>query len=198
MAGKKKNHGDNICRLSLSVLFIILVFAPHSYAEDRSAHRIGIVSSYKSYSLNYITSSPKHINGFDELSLIMDCYGLYNDAISSPGFKLDYSHNTIIKRIVLNEEIAYIVYAGAGGLIGYVKDYSELPRNYGGIVGLSTKIGSIVAFRNSNFEIGLSFTAEWALHLRRMEESHGKLGLSWYANGLIWAFVPQISIFRRF
>lgn len=198
MADYKRKIKEKKLRLSLSILFVVLVFAPYSYAEDRSARRIGIVSSYKSYSFSYIAPSLKHESAFDEFSVIMDCYGLYNGSVPNPGLKLNYSHNTILKRIVFNDEIACIVYAGAGGLLGYVRDFSELPRNHGGIAGLSTTIGSIFAYRNSNFEIGLNFTAEWALQLRRMEESHGKLGLSWYANGLIWALIPQISIYRRF
>ncbi len=160
--------------------------------------RVGVMNSIKEQSVSVLTSSSKKENTYNTYSLSLDCYGTFNHKTKYPGVKFIFSHNTILHRATLNDSIDYLLYLGAGGVCGYVRDYSNLKYAPGGLLGLTTSAGCIMAFAGTNFELGLDFTAQWALHLRRMEEHNNRLGLSWYANGLIYALIPQVCIIYRF
>lgn len=190
----------NLKPLIAGMFFLCLNFSDLS-AQSKGivVTRIGETSSFKGHSITLITTSNRKENAFLKFSAGLDTYGIISHKTISPGGKLSVTHNTILKNSFINDDIAYILYMGAGGVAGYLKDYyRESIKNHGVIMGVSTSLGGIVAFRNSNIELGLDFTADLALQLRKMEETENKLGLSWYANGLIRALIPQVSIYYRF
>ncbi len=190
----------NLKSLIAGVVFLCLSISD-SAAQSKSIviTRIGETSSFKGHSISLITTSGRKENAFLKFSAGLDTYGIISHKTISPGGKLSLTHNTILKNSYINDDIAYILYMGAGGVVGYLKDYyRETIKNHGVIMGVSTTLGGLVAFKKSNIELGLDFTADLALQLRKMEENENRLGLSWYANGLLRAIIPQISIYYRF
>ena len=186
---------------TLTVLFLLVFPLCAISAEERlplSLTRAGLVSSFKAQSLSILSTSNKKENSFNSYNLTLDTYGLYSNVSDYPGVKLNIVHNSIIDSGRINDEIAYIIYMGAGGVAGYVRDYSALPRNHGFIFGLNTCAGALASFRGSRLELGVEFDAEWAFQIRKMEESDGRIGLSWYANGVLRALIPKISLYYRF
>lgn len=167
--------------------------------ENLQIIRAGLTSSFKSQSVSLITNSNRLEGTFNTFLLSLDTYGIYQQKTIYPGIKFTGLHNAIVySDSFAGGQVKFILYAGGGGVLGYVKDYAPSIRNHGGIIGLATSVGTIFAFPDTRFELGVDFTAELALQLRKMEENNGNLGLSWYANGLIRALIPQISIFYRF
>lgn len=187
---------------SLSVAAFPVEKPANEYHIYRRRHgtkinRVGLVSSFSSQTLSLLRPSERNENTFDDFQICLDTYGLYTREITSPGIKLRYLHNTILKNDKINDSIAYIIYMGAGATVGYVRDYSPLPRNHGYIMGMALTAGCIFAFKDSNVELGVNLVGELAFHLRSMEEQIGQLGLSWYANGIFRSPMPQISIYYK-
>ncbi|MGM9787661.1 MAG: hypothetical protein ACI3ZF_02010 [Candidatus Cryptobacteroides sp.] len=182
--------------LTLSLLPLLSLQAEEGPAFCIS--RAGLVSSFKSQSISVLSTSDRKENSFNSFNLALDTYGLYSNISSIPGVKLNIVHNSIINSGQINKEFAYIIYMGAGGVAGYVRDYSTLPRNHGFIFGLNTCAGALASFRSSRLELGIEFDAEWAFQIRKMEETDGRIGLSWYANGVIRAIIPKITLYYRF
>lgn len=183
----------------LCLLCFCLALPLRAQNEGIRLIRAGIISSFKAHSISLITSSNRKESTFNAFNLSLDTYGIYNQRTIYPGVKFTCMHNAIIyaDRLAGNM-VRYVIYAGGGGVLGYVKDYAPSIRNHGGILGLATNLGAIFAFPDTRFELGLDCTAELALQLRKMEEANGDLGLSWYANGVLRALIPQISIYYRF
>ena len=186
-----------------TLLILTLSFLPllNLKAEEGSAFsisRAGLVSSFKSQSLSILCTSDRKENSFNNFNLTLDTYGLYSNISNIPGVKLNIVHNSIIDSGHIDDDFAYIIYMGAGGVAGYVRDYSTLPRNHGFIFGLNTCAGALASFRGSRLEMGIEFDAEWAFQIRKMEETDGRLGLSWYANGVLRALFPKITLYYRF
>ncbi len=187
--------------LIFSLAFLCL-FVPSLSAWDKGVDitRIGEMSSIKGHSLSVLTTSNRRENAFLRFSATLDTYGILSHKTSSFGGKLSATHNTIFKNGSFDEDVRYILYVGAGGVAGYLKDYyRESIRNHGVIFGVTASAGGIVAFRRSHVELGIDFSSDLALQLRRMEEAtDARLGLSWYANGIFGALIPQIAIYYRF
>lgn len=161
--------------------------------------RLGLSSSLKGYGLVLNTDSNRKEKTLNSFCLYLDCYKLFSNQEDTPGYKFLYSHNALLKQGYLNDAIVYSVYAGSGGVLGFVRDYSQLAHlNRGVEIGLCVSGGTLLSFRDSNWELGLSFFAEFALHLRQDEEVAHKINLSWYANGLFRTLLPQINVFYRF
>ena len=160
--------------------------------------RVGLVSSFKAHSIIILSNSDKKEDSFNSYFLSLDTYGLYSHINDKAGVKAGVIHNSIIEKGFIDKSVAYIIYAGAGGVAGYVRDYSTIERNLGFIFGLNTSVGALASFKGSKLELGVEFDAEWAFQIRKMEESDGRLGLSWYANGILRALFPNISLFYRF
>lgn len=198
--GSKLISKNNTVRVFLLCIASLLVPNALSSAQEGGIKvlRLGVMNSIKEQSIVVLTNSSKKENTFNTYSLSADCYGIFNHKARQPGVKFMFSHNTILHRVTLNESIDYLIYIGAGGVCGYVRDYSNMKFNPGALLGLTTSAGCIMAFAGTNFEMGLDFTAQWAIHLRQMEEQNARLGLSWYANGLIYALIPQVCIIYRF
>ncbi len=191
----------NVKPLIFSVIFWGLFCGSASAGQNRlNIVRIGETSSFKGHSVSVLTTYDRRENSFLRFSATLDTYGMLRDKTLEPGVKVSVVYNTIIQNGTVNDDIVYIIYMGAGGVTGYLKDYyRESVRNHGVILGISPTVGGMLAFRGTNIELGLDFTAELALQLRKMEEtSSGRLGLSWYANGLMRALIPQVSIYYRF
>ncbi len=191
----------NVKQPILSLAFLCLYLCSASARQNGlDITRIGETSSFKGHSISVLTTNDRRENSFLRFTATLDTYGMLSDRTTKPGVKASVTYNTIVRNGSINEDIVYIVYLGAGGVTGYLKDYyKESVRNHGVILGIAPTVGGMVAFRGTNIELGLDFTAEVALQLRRMEEtSSGRLGLSWYANGLLRALIPQVSIYYRF
>ena len=184
----------------LCVVALCCLITP-SFAQDSEIKvlRTGVITSYKEQNVSIIASSSKQENTFNVFNLGMDTYGMFNYKSRLPGGKFSFSHDTIFHRGGFDDgQVEYILYVGAGFVGGYGKDFSNMKYNPGAILGITSSVGTIVAFKGSKLELGLDFTAQWAIHIRKMEEKNGLVGLSWYANGLIYALIPQVCIYYRF
>lgn len=137
---------------------------------------------------------------FENIALYAEIYGIPTGRCSSPGVKLCYSHNVILKRMEF-ETARLSFYAGPGVSAGYLRDAEigkyegtdfTLTRNPGFMAALSGTGGCHFNFCR-NIALDLSFTAEIGIHVRRDEKVHS-LNLNFYRNGLLQALYPQLSI----
>lgn len=186
--------------LKYSCLILLLCFSSGAGAQvPFQPRRLGLSSSPKSFGLILDTDSNRKEKTFNSYALFLDCYQLLSGEEEKPGYKASYSHNTIIRQGYLNEGMVYFLYAGSGGVLGYVRDYSSAThKNRGLELGLTAGGGILLAFKDSKWEIGLSFLAEFALHIRQDESVSHKTDLSWYANGLFRAPLPMLNVYYRF
>lgn len=185
---------------TFALCFILCLTIPlRAQAERIHFIRAGLTSSLKDQSISLIANSNRMEGTFNAFHLTLDTYGIYEQKTIYPGVKFSAMHNAVIySDSFADNQIKYVVYAGGGGVVGYVKDYAPTIRNHGGILGVAMNVGMIFAFPGTNFELGLNGVAELALQLRKMEEKNGELGLSWYANGILRTLIPQICIYYRF
>lgn len=167
-------------------------------AEGIHIIRAGLNNSFKTQGISLMTNSNRKENTFNSYLVGLDTYGIYQKKTTQPGVKFQFSHNTVLSYKEITNGVFCLLYAGGGGVAGYVKDYASTMRNSGVLLGITASAGGLLAFSGTRFELGMDFTAEMGLHLRKMVESNGSLGLSWYANGLIRALIPQILIYYRF
>lgn len=192
-------NSKSLLTFSLALLCLCM---PSLSAWDKGVDitRIGEMSSIKGHSLSLLTTSNRKEDAFLRFSATLDTYGILSHKTTSFGGKFSATHNTIFRNGSFNEEVFYILYMGAGGVAGYLRDYyRESIKNPGVIFGVTASVGAIVAFKRSHVELGLDFSSDLALQLRKMEETTDeRLGLSWYANGIFGALIPQIAIYYRF
>lgn len=137
---------------------------------------------------------------FGNISLYAEIYGIPTGRCSTPGVKLCYSHNIILKGMEF-ETARLSFYAGPGVSVGYMRDAEigkyegtdfTLARNSGFMAALSGTGGCLFNF-SRNIALDLSFTAELGIHVRRDEKVHS-LNMNFYRNGLLQALYPQLSI----
>lgn len=178
------------------VLFILalLMNSVDSFAQRR-IERVGVINSPKSFGVSLgIAQDDRRI--YNTVNLTADLEGILGGTESTPGVKFTWLHENILKRGVIRDDVAYAFFVGGGFSTGYVKDHGAPDRNHGAILGLSAGTGVIFLFK-ANIDISISMTGEFGMQLRK-DETFGTLDLSWYENGVIKAWIPQITLYYRF
>lgn len=169
-------------------------------AQDKS---VGIINSACGFGITtqWIINDGREINN---INIILDSYGLLSGRCDTPGITLSYTRDYIFKYIVY-EHFDLIAYAGAGAIVGYVRDFEEgvfkYPRNefekeMGLAVGLCGSLGLILDY-DRNMSLGFSISPIIGAHIR--QESYAPVTkITLYKNGLIQTILPKISIMYRF
>ena len=177
--------------LALATLFL---GCNQAYAQRR-VERAGIVNSPKEFGISLgVQQNDRQI--YNTVNLTADLQGIMDGTETQPGIKFTWLHQNQIREGVIREDVDYRIYLGGGFTTGYVRDHGEPGRNMGPILGMAAGAGVLFLFQN-NIDIGITFTGEFGLQLRR-DEIFGTLDLSWYANGVLKAFIPQVTLYYRF
>lgn len=114
-----------------------------------------------------------------------------------PGVKFSYTHQNFMKKgSFRGGEALYALFFGGGFCGGYVKDSGGDWLGYGPMAGLTADIGALFIFP-IRIDIMLSLNGEFGLHLRK-DRRYGSTELSWYRNGVVKAWLPNVTIFYRF
>lgn len=154
-----------------------------------------------------LTSMLYHHNGDEAeiLTLRTDFYGVLSDRTREPGICLSYTHDFVFLERE-GEDFILKLHAGAGGMIGYVHDFErgfysafdrELQHRRGGVAALTGNLGLRLDFFWHPITLDFSITAAPGLHLRTDQET-GAMILSFYRNGILQAYQPQINLMYYF
>lgn len=157
--------------------------------------RVGLCSSWKEFALSFgLHGTSRNIRNTVSLSADMDA--LFSGRQKIPGVKLTYLHQNILSAGRFTSSDAYYsLYAGGGGVAGYVTDGQG--SIHSPMAGLAAEFGILGSFPSSGFDVALAFKAEFALLLTPSEDYAPKR-LGWYRNGLRRAYLPEIIIYYRF
>ena len=180
--------------ISLIAATLAVLFPTAASAGSRVA-QAGVISSPKGFGISLGTrQNDRHI--YNTLDLTADLEGILRGTENTPGIKLSYLHENILKSGTIRDDVACNFYVGGGVSAGYVKDHGPSDRNHGAMLGLAAGVGVIFIFPG-HIDIAIGFTGEFGLHLRK-DERYGNLDLSWYENGVLKAPIPQITLYYRF
>lgn len=180
-----------ITLLALAALFL---GCNEAYAQRR-VERAGIVNSPKEFGISLgVQQSDRQI--YNTVYLTADLEGILDGTETQPGVKFTWLHQNQIREGIIREDVDYKIYLGGGFTTGYVRDHGEQGRNMGPILGMAAGAGVLFLLQN-NIDIGITFTGEFGLQLREDEIFH-TLDLSWYANGVLKALIPQVTLYYRF
>jgi len=141
----------------------------------------------------------------DVLTLRNDLYGILSGRTTLQGASLCFTHEYVFYERG-EEDLHLRLHAGAGGMLGYVQDFEqgffsaydrELKHSPGGVAALAGRIGLRVDFYWNRLSIDISCTAAPGIHLRSDRDS-GAMILSFYRNGLLFAFTPELNLLYNF
>lgn len=141
----------------------------------------------------------------DIITLRSDFYGVLSGRTRQPGVCLSYTHDYVFFERE-GEDFRLQLHAGAGGMLGYVHDYErgfysafdrELEHERGGVVALTGNFGLRLDFFWRPVTIDFSITAAPGLHLRTEPDTGARI-LSFYRNGILQAYQPQINLMYFF
>ena len=156
---------------------------------------MGILSSPKVFGISLgIQQEDRRV--YNTVSLAADLEGILDGTETTPGVKFTWLHQNQIRGGVIRDDIDYRFYLGGGFTTGYVRDHGDPGRNMGPILGMAAGAGVLFLFEN-NIDVAISFTGEFGFQLRK-DETFGTLDLSWYANGVYKAPIPQVTLYYRF
>ena len=173
---------------------VLLLFPVAASAQSR-VERIGIVNSPKEFGISLgLKQNDRGI--YNSLSLTADLEGILDATENTPGIKLSYIHENILKSGTIRDDVGYRLYIGGGFSAGYVKDHGPSDRNHGAMLGMAAGAGVIFIFPG-RIDIAAGVAGEFGLHLRT-DEQYGNLDLSWYENGVIKSLIPKITLYYRF
>lgn len=179
----------------IAVLALCLLLSCAEASAQRRIERAGIVNSPKGFGVSLgIAQNDRRI--YNTLNLTTDLEGILNGTENTPGIKLSWLHENILRRGVIRDDVAYCFFVGGGFSAGYVKDHGAADRNHGAILGLAAETGIVFLFKD-NIDIALGVTGEFGMQLRK-DETFGTMDLSWYENGVLKALIPQITLYYRF
>lgn len=185
----------------LLAALLLPLFCPLMRGQEFMA---GLYQSFKGVGLTAMF----YAYGGDEadiLTLRSDFYGVLSGRTAQPGVCLSYTHDYVFFERE-GEDFLVQLHAGAGGMLGYVHDYErgfysafdrELQHRPGGVVALTGNLGLRVDFFWRPVTIDFSITAAPGLHLRTDQDT-GAMILSFYRNGMLQAYLPQINLMYYF
>lgn len=166
-------------------------------SAQRRVERAGVVSSFKEFG---ISLGIRHGHGsslYNTFSLNADMEGIFFGKEVVPGVKFSYTHQNFIRKgSFRGGDALYAIFFGGGFCGGYVKDSGGEWFGHGPMAGLAADAGALFLFP-CKIDIMLSLSGEFGLHLRK-DLRYGSTDLSWYRNGVVKAWVPNITIFYRF
>ena len=128
---------------------------------------------------------------FSEIVLAADLTGVVPGQVRRPGIRAEYYRNYILRELQV-PEMQMDLYAGMGGVTGYVMDYNS---PMGLLAGISGTIGVRMRFQLP-VEIRFGFSGSLAAHAVFSGKVNQTLIL--YRNGLINLVYPRININYRF
>ncbi|MBQ6244972.1 MAG: hypothetical protein IJK55_09710 [Bacteroidales bacterium] len=140
----------------------------------------------------------------DIFTLRTDFYGLLDGRTRDVGGCFTYSHDYLLWDQD-REDYRLRLHAGAGGMLGYVHDFEKgffsatdrrLLRNPGAMASVTGNVGLCIDFDN-RLSLDVSFTVAPGVHLRT-DHKTGALLVSFYNNGVIQSYVPQVNLMYRF
>ena len=141
----------------------------------------------------------------DIITLRSDFYGVLSGRTRQPGVCLSYTHDYVFYEQE-GEDFFLQLHAGAGGMIGYVHDFErglfsafdhELQHARGGVAALTGNFGLRLDFFRVPLTLDFSITAAPGLHLRSDPDT-GAMILSFYRNGIVQAYLPQLNLMYHF
>ncbi|NLZ18713.1 MAG: hypothetical protein GXY24_00360 [Bacteroidales bacterium] len=185
----------------LPAIVLLALFCPLLRGQEAM---VGLYQSTRGIGLSAMFFSPDGGEA-DILTLRTDFYGILSARTRQPGICLSYTHDYVFLERE-GEDFRMLLHAGAGGMIGYVHDYErgfysaydrELQHSPGGIAALTGNLGLRVDFLWSPLTLDFSITAAPGLHLRTNRDT-GAMILSFYRNGILQAYQPQLNLMYRF
>ena len=141
----------------------------------------------------------------DILTLRSDFYGVLSGRTRRSGVCLSYTHDYVFFERD-GEDFLLQLHAGAGGMVGYVHDFErglysafdrELQHRPGAVAALTGNLGLRLDFFWRPVTLDFSITAAPGLHLRTDQDT-GAMILSFYRNGILQAYQPQINLMYYF
>lgn len=176
-------------------LMLNIFLSPVAGAQIRIP-RIGILNSPKALGIT-VQTLENQSDAFNTFSLMADMDGIFTGEAKDPGARMCWIHGEPILKGV-GDGFDYTFYAGAGASFGFVRDFgSTIHRNHGLTLAMASVAGVMLEFPG-HIDLAIDFSAELGLHLRKDETYPDRTDLSWYANGILNCWMPQITLFYRF
>ena len=140
----------------------------------------------------------------DIFTLRTDFYGLLAGRTRDVGGCIVYTHDYVLWDLE-GEDYRLRLHAGAGAQLGYVHDFEKgffsaterrLVRNAGGMASATGNVGLCVDL-GRRLTMDVSFSVAPGVHLRA-DRNTGALLVSFYRNGVIQSYIPQLNLMYRF
>lgn len=180
--------------ITLFLTVALLLGCSEAFAQRR-IERAGILNSPKGFGVSLgISQDDRGI--YNTVSITADMEGILDGTEEYPGAKITWLHENVLKRGKIRDDVDYAFFWGGGFSAGFVKDHGAANRNHGIMAGMATGVGVVFIF-SGRLDISASFSGELGLQLRK-DENYGTMDLSWYENGVLKAFIPQITLYYRF
>lgn len=181
---------------NLLIITLLCVSIGTASAQSR-VERAGVVNSLKEFGISLGVRQGHDSSLYNTFSLKADMEGIFLGKEMIPGVKFSYTHQNFMKKgSFRGGEALYALFFGGGFCGGYVKDSGGDWLGYGPMAGLTADIGALFIFP-IRIDIMLSLSGEFGLHLRK-DRRYGSTELSWYRNGVVKAWLPNVTIFYRF
>ena len=184
----------------LLAALLLPLFCPQLRGQE---FLLGLYSSPKGVGVSCMFES-RSGKELDLITARTDFYGLLTGRTRDVGVCLSYTHDYVFYQRE-RRDYRLQLHAGAGGMLGYAHDFEkgffstydrQLVRNPGGVAALVGNIG-LRADLWEGITLDVSLSAAPGLHLRTDTET-GALLLSFYSNGVVHFFYPQINLMYRF
>ena len=179
----------------LLAVIVTLVAGVPAAAQVRIA-RVGVVNSLKDLGIA-IQTVESGSSGFNTYSLLLNLDGVITGDYPMPGAKMHWSHQEIVASRDF-EDFRTFLYFGGGACAGFLRDTAtKMHSNPGLMLSMTADAGVMLRYKGS-IDIALEWSAEMGLHLRRDETYLDKMGLSWYANGILHSWMPYLTVYYKF
>lgn len=166
-------------------------------SAQSKVERIGVVNSFKELGISVGVRQGHDSSLYNTFSLSADMEGIFMGKETTPGVKFSYIHQNLFKKgSFRGGEALYAIFFGGGFCGGYVKDSGGEWLGHGPMAGLTAEVGALFAFP-IKIDIMLSLSGEFGLYLRN-DQRYGSTEFSWYRNGVVKAWMPNVTIFYRF
>lgn len=176
---------------------MLLCSLMNTVSAQSRVERVGVVNSFKEFGISLGVRQKYDSSLYNTFSLKADMEGVFLGEELSPGVKFSYTHQNFMKKGSFRDgEALYAFFFGGGFCGGYVKDGVGEWLGHGPMAGLAADAGALFLFP-CRIDIMLSLSGEFGLYLRK-DRRYGSTELSWYRNGVVKAWIPNVTIFYRF
>ena len=160
---------------------------------------LGLFSSPKGFGLNGRFDSSFRANAFHDLSVYADTYGIAMGKCFMPGFRLNYSYNTVFHRFAWRG-MDCSLYTGPGVSLGWVREFEKglfdpdvrYFRSPGGMAAVNACFGIQVQC-HERVRLDLRWEAQAGIFYQD-DNSVQTTILSLYKNGIYQALYPELII----